>query len=275
MQAFRITVPRDQEDGAIAILWEAGTSGVQVLFEAAGTVELLAYFPGDAVLEESLRGALQGIPGARLEAARVPEVDWVARFREGFRPLQAGGFCIAPPWNVPDPPPGRLLIVDPGRAFGTGTHETTRLCLAALESVAGRRGLGRVLDVGTGSGVLAVGAALLGAMAAFGVDNDPEAVAAARRHAELNRVDLRLVLGDGARPFAGGAFEVVVANLSAPVLVGKPEELAGACAPGGTVILSGLLVDDLREVRAAYEGRGRLQELRDGEWAALVMETPR
>jgi ribosomal protein L11 methyltransferase len=272
VQAFRVTVPRDQEDAATTILWEAGTAGVQVLFEAAGSVELLAYFPDDPALEAALTEALRGTAGARLEPARVPEVDWVARFREGFRPLQAGGFCIAPPWNVPDPPPGRLLLVDPGRAFGTGTHETTRLCLAALESRARRAALGRVLDVGTGSGVLAVAAALLGARPACGVDNDPEAVAAARRHAELNHVDLPVLLGDGSRPFRAGAFDMVLANLSAPLLLQKAEELTAACARRGVVVLSGLLLDDLPAVRGAYAGYGRLTETRDGEWAALEVD---
>jgi ribosomal protein L11 methyltransferase len=275
VQAFRITVPRDQEDAATTILWEAGTAGVQVLFEAAGSVELLAYFPEDPDTEAALAEALAGIPGARPEPARVPEVDWVARFREGFRPLQAGGFCIAPPWNVPDPPPGRLLLVDPGRAFGTGTHETTRLCLAALESRAARRPLGRVLDVGTGSGVLAVAAAMLGARPACGVDNDPEAVAAARRHAELNRVDLPVLLGDGSRPFRAGAFDVLLANLTAPLLEQKAGELAAACAPGGVIVLSGLLVDDLSVVRRAYDAYGPVTEARDGEWAALQVEIRR
>jgi ribosomal protein L11 methyltransferase len=272
--AYRITVPRDLEDSATAILWEAGTLGIQVLFEADAGTDLLAYFDDAPGVEAALGTALRAIPGARVEPARVPEVDWVARFREGFRPLQAGGFVIAPPWNVPEPTAGRLLLVDPGRAFGTGTHESTRLCLAALESLAARRPLGRVLDVGTGSGVLAVAAALLGASAAVGVDNDPDAAAAARRHGELNRVDLRVVLGDGARPFATGAFDVVLANLTAPLLLDRRDELVAASARGGVVVLAGMLVDDLPAVTSAYGPHGRLAEARDGEWAGLRVERP-
>src|SRR5207247_243375 len=132
MIAFRVTVPAADEDLATALLYGAGTTGIEVQAGPKGSVALLAYFPAEgppAGLEEALRP----LSAARLEPAPVPEVDWVARFRETFRGFAAGRFRIAPPWDLPADQ-ADVIVVDPGRAFGTGTHETTRLCLAALEA---------------------------------------------------------------------------------------------------------------------------------------------
>jgi ribosomal protein L11 methyltransferase len=199
-------------------------------------------------------------------------VDWVARFREGFRAFQAGSFEVVPVWEANVAPANpRRLVVDPGRAFGTGTHETTRLCLNAIDDARGP--LGRVIDIGTGTGLLAVAAARRGAGLVAAVDNDPEAVASARRHADLNSVCLLVVLGDGARPFRDSAFDLVLANLMAPLLIERRHELASLLAPAGTLVLSGLLRSDLPEVAAAYEHLGRPDLTAEGEWAALTFRS--
>ncbi|MGH7419450.1 MAG: 50S ribosomal protein L11 methyltransferase, partial [Candidatus Rokuibacteriota bacterium] len=122
MRAFRITVPVADEDVATALLWEAGTSGLEVRSSPEGSV-LLAYFPGPADVAEALRV----LPSARLESVAVPDVDWVASFRESFRAFDVGGFRVVPAWEAPGAGP-LVLRIDPARAFGTGTHETTRLC---------------------------------------------------------------------------------------------------------------------------------------------------
>jgi len=239
-----------------------------------GAIGLLAYFPAREGLIEELRVALASIPAAVVEAVSVPDVDWVARFREGFRPFVVGRFLIAPPWDIPPSlPPGQLrLIVDPCRAFGTGTHETTRLCLAALEDISSKGPLRRTLDMGTGTGILGLAAAVLGAGPVVGVDNDPEAVAAARRHALLNDAALHLVLGDGAAPFAPSSFDVVLANVTAPVLVSARDTIATVTAARGTIVLSGLLGEDVAAVREAYSRLGAVRVATEGEWAALVVE---
>jgi ribosomal protein L11 methyltransferase len=144
MRAWRVTVAAADEDLATAVLWEAGTAGIEVQPAPHARVGLVAYFTGDAAAPIS---ALLP-PGATVEPAEVPEVDWVARFREGFTPLRVGRFLVAPSWDAPAVPSPDVLLVDPGRAFGTGTHETTRLCLRVLEDLAGRRALGRTLDLG-------------------------------------------------------------------------------------------------------------------------------
>lgn len=215
---------------------------------------------------------LGGRGPARVETVAIPEVDWVARFREGFRAFGCGPFWIAPEWDRGDTPPEgqRLLVVDPGRAFGTGTHETTRLCLSAMEDEAPNRGPeDRLLDVGTGSGILAVAAALLGWRHVTGVDNDPEAVLSARLHARLNRVSPAFVLGDGGAAFLARSFALVLANITAPLLLARRDEIGSLVAPKGTVVLSGLLTSDAEAVAAAYAGVGAIETRTDGEWAAL------
>lgn len=275
MIAFELTVPAAAEDAATLVLWEHGTAGVEVRTRPGDTaVVLLAYFTPDGGVEARLRAAASQIPGARLRAVDVADVDWVARFREGFRPFRAEGFLIAPCWDVPRDAEGPVLVVDPGRAFGTGTHESTRLCLRALAAWDAERPPRRVLDVGTGSGILAVAAALRGAGDVVGVDNDEEALRGARRHAELNRVALRLVRGDGAAAFRPRSFDLVFANISAALLHDARGELSAACAAGGRLVLSGFLAEDAAGLARAYASAGAIARLDEGEWSALVVRSP-
>jgi ribosomal protein L11 methyltransferase len=268
MRAWRVTVAADDEDFATAALWEAGTAGIEVRPASEDRVHLLAYFPDDAAPPAP---ALLP-PGATLETYDAPEVDWVTRFREGFRAFRVGRFLVAPPWDAPQGPSPDALLVDPGRAFGTGTHETTRLCLRALEDLAGRRALGRALDLGAGTGLLAVAAGRLGAAPVFASDLDPEATGSSRHHARLNGARLHVVRADGARGFRPGSFDLVLANLMALLLVDRADEIRGLLAPGGALVLSGLLVEDVPYVRDAFSDCGAPAALFDGEWAALVYE---
>jgi ribosomal protein L11 methyltransferase len=293
-----VTVPAAEEDVATALLWEQGTMGIEVRPAGPHDVALLAYFPEAPGLEPALAAALVPWPRARLQRAEVPDVDWVARFREGFRTFAAAGFVVTPPWedlsSTPRPslrpssprvggaegrspevaPPiissRDILVVDPGRAFGTGTHESTRLCLALLRDLAQRGPLGRVLDLGTGSGILGIAAARLGARTATAVDLDPDAVAAARHHARLNAVELRLVRADLAAALMPGAFDLVLANIAAPLLVERRHEILALGA--SVIVLSGLLATDAETVRTAYEPAGRIEVRQDGEWAALLVQ---
>jgi ribosomal protein L11 methyltransferase len=262
-------VPADDEDVATALLWEAGTQGIEVRTAPEGAV-LLAYFSDPADVE----GALRAIPAARVEAVSVPDVDWVKSFREGFRAFDVGRFRIVPAWD-PVPGSGLVLRVDPARAFGTGTHETTRLCLRTLARLAGEGTLGRVLDLGAGTGILAVAAVRLGAERVIAADIDEEAVDSARHHAALNNAPVLVVRGDGGHAFRPGSFDLVVANLTAPLLVERAEEIMGLVAPGGRLVLSGLLGSDLRDVQTTYRLFSLLSRSTAGEWAALELENRR
>ena len=275
MIAFELTLPAAAEDAATVVLWEHGTAGVEVRGRGAQGLVLLAYFEPADGLEARLRQAVAAVPEARLRAVEVPQVDWVARFREGFRAFPAGGFRIAPCWDVPAAGDEPVLVVDPGQAFGTGTHESTRLCLRALEAMAAETVPESVLDVGAGSGILGVAAALRGARRVAAVDVDAQTLAIARRHAALNGVELRLVHGDGAAAFRAGRFDLVFANISAAALHEVRDEVVAAAAPGGRLVLSGFLNEEAGRIARAYQGAGEAEHLGEGEWSALVVRVPR
>jgi ribosomal protein L11 methyltransferase len=268
MRAFRVTVAAVDEDLATVALWEAGTTGIEVRGLPDGRLLLLAYFADDAPPPDP--DLLP--PGGTVELAEVPDVDWVQRFREGFRSFRVGRFTVAPLWDASFPPSSDVLVVDPGRAFGTGTHETTRLCLGALEDVAARRPLGRTLDLGSGTALLAIAAGRLGASHVVASDVDPEATSSSKHHARVNGVRLGVVRADGGRGLRAGSFDLVLANLMALLLVDRSAEIRSLLAPGGTLVLSGLLVDDIPFVRQSFAACGTPTERLDGEWGALVYE---
>jgi ribosomal protein L11 methyltransferase len=273
VSAFRVIVPAADEDLAIALLYEAGTLGLQVTVQGADVV-LLAYFPAGTETASSVSAAVEDLPVSRVEEAVIPFVDWAARFRESFAAFDAGAFRIVPAWAPERAIAGRRrLVVDPGQAFGTGTHESTRLSLAAIEALCSGRPPRRVLDVGTGSGILAIATRLLGARVAIGVEIDPDALPAARDHAMLNDVDVHFVRGDGARGVRAGAFDLVLANIAAPLLIERAAELSAAARPGGDLVLAGILGVDADSVREAFApfAAGAIDVRTEGEWAALVL----
>jgi ribosomal protein L11 methyltransferase len=271
MIAFAVTTRERDEDALVAALWELETAGLEERARATGQVTIVAYFEDGTITLDGLRTAISGL--ADVAPVAIPDVDWVARFREGFRAFAAGRFWITPEWDPSPAPAGhRRLIVDPGRAFGTGTHESTALCLAALETLAAAGPLGRVLDVGTGTGILAIAAARLGAAKVAASDVDPESIDSARTHARLNDVTLTLVRADGARGFGAGRFDTVVANITAPLLIERAGELSALPGAQGRLVLAGLLDEERAAVREAYAAFPRARETRRGEWASLTLE---
>jgi ribosomal protein L11 methyltransferase len=221
-----------------------------------------------AVLVADLRAAMQRFPRVELTARPIYEQDWAVNWREFFGVVETGGrIVVVPTWVDHEPRPGqRVIRLDPGRAFGTGHHETTRLCLRALERHV--RPGASVLDVGTGSGILAIAAALLGAGHVLAVDIDPTAVEVARENCSANGVEV--VLRAGALESRPGQFDVVVANISAPANIALAPLFGASVRPDGILILSGLLEENVAEVSAAvaplFEPLG--VEL-ERDWAAL------
>jgi ribosomal protein L11 methyltransferase len=214
-------------------------------------------------------------PIGELTTRMVHEADWAEAWKAHFPVLRVGRrLVIRPTWRrhrrAPD---DVVLALDPGMAFGTGLHPTTRLCLAAVESLADRGVLAgaRVLDVGCGSGILAIAALKLGADAALGVDTDPIAIDATAANAARNRLAGKLEGREGSLPSGAAPFDVVLANLIASVLVVLAPLLRDELRTGGVLLASGIFIDREPEVTAAFQSVGLSVVARsaEGEWVAL------
>jgi ribosomal protein L11 methyltransferase len=203
----------------------------------------------------------------------IEEKDWANAWKEHAKPVATGQrLLILPSWLESDSNLQRMVIrMDPEMAFGSGSHETTRGCLEALEKIANNRSLGHVLDMGTGSGILAIGASMLGADLVTAIDNDPIAVETARKNCQLNKVDSNISIKRAETP-PPGEFSTIVANILAEVLVNIQTSLVSALAPGGSLVLSGILDEQACEVIDAYTKCGLLKTdtLAMGEWVTLV-----
>ena len=214
---------------------------------------------------EALRAAGK-ILGLELqtEERSVPDEDWKLSYRKHFKTLEISPrLAVRPPWEDFKAAAGQKVItLDPGMAFGTGQHSTTRACLEYVDELAAEGTDRTFLDVGCGSGILAIAASLLGFREAEGFDIDPDAVRIAEENASANGADVRFASGDlsglAAMPAAGGGrrFDVVVANVLGPVLERYADEVASLVAPGGELVLSGILDEIYPEVAAAYKARG-------------------
>ena len=214
-------------------------------------------------------------PIGQLTTRTIHDADWAEAWKAHFPVLRVGRrLVIRPTWRRHRA--GRddvVIALDPGMAFGTGLHPTTRLCLACLESVADRglvAGAG-VLDVGCGSGILSMAAARLGAMTVLGVDTDPIAVEATAANAARNRLARRIRTRHGSLPSGERPFDVVLANLIASVLIDLAEPLAAELRPRGVLVASGIYVDREAAVRNAFDVAGLSVEGREaeGDWVAL------
>lgn len=222
-------------------------------------------------------------PIGELDTRLVHEEDWAAAWKDHFPVLRLGRrLVIRPTWREHHAQADEVVIsLDPGMAFGTGLHPTTRLCLAGIERWAdtGRLAGTRVLDVGCGSGILAITAALMGARAVLGLDTDPLAVETTRANARLNGVGSIIEARQGSVPRPPPAiYDRVVANLVAGVLVDLAPDLAAALEPnGGRLLAGGIFHDRAPEVEAAFESAGLLVVGRasEADWLAIEAERTR
>jgi ribosomal protein L11 methyltransferase len=219
-------------------------------------------------------------PIGELNTRLVDEVDWADAWKEHFPVLRVGRrLVIRPTWRRHRRRPDDVVLaLDPGMAFGTGLHPTTRLCLAGVEGLADRGTLqgARVLDVGCGSGILAIAAVRLGATEAVGVDTDPIAVEATIANARRNGLGRRIRARVASLPSGDAPFDVVLANLIAGVLVPLAPGLAAELRPGGSLIASGIFVDREADVTAAFVAAGLAIRDRsaEGDWVALGAVRP-
>jgi ribosomal protein L11 methyltransferase len=258
MNVFRLAGV-DGESAEAAELWSLGCQGLIEERSADGTPVLLAYF------SERVDLPLDGTWETR------PDVDHVAEYQAGLAPVRVGHVVVAPSHATVTATDGDLIIwLDPGSAFGTGHHETTSMALAALADTAGGLAGKSVLDVGSGTGLLAIAADRLGAESSYGVDVDPLTVPVARENASRNRSRARFSLGSLEAAGLPTRFDVVVANLYAELHAALFAAYADRLLPGGTAYLTGILASLRTTVTAAAPATLRLvDERQDGEWLLL------
>ena len=243
------------------------------------------FFRSAGQRDAASRAVAAAIPHGMLELAAlsVPDEDWARRSQENLKAIEAGGLIIAPPWDVPKPEgkaekaKGKrqkadlpVIVIEPSMGFGTGHHETTRLCLVLMQRL-DLRGA-RVLDIGTGSGVLALAAWKLGAGDVVAVDTDPDALDNARANIARNGAGpaIDIVRDDlGALRIQRGT--LVLANLTGAVLVRYAEELRALVVDAGYLILSGFAPLDAAVIRAAFHDCRVISEETDGQWAAICL----
>jgi ribosomal protein L11 methyltransferase len=280
-----VTVVESEADEASALLFDLGALGLEERDGAThagsvstGAVVLIASF---GELEEARR-ALSELPPSW--SARIDEVvgdAWRDAWKEHFEPFvlcehRGSAIVVRPPWRDFEAREGqRVLVLEPGRAFGTGLHETTRLVAEALAETASLPGA-RVLDVGCGSGILSLVALALGAEAARAIDVDPDAVAVTRENAQRNGWADRVEADATTLDRLDQAYPVIVANIEARPLVALAPLLVPRVAPGGTLVLSGILAPEVApaqwpEVRRAYAALSLRGTRQRGEWIAAVL----
>ncbi|MDT5263019.1 MAG: ribosomal protein methyltransferase [Acidobacteriota bacterium] len=277
--ALDLTLSARAREAVEYALMEAGALGTEVVGDEGEEVRVAAYFESPPEIEHvraALADALRvyGLASTDVRGMEPREVegrDWLAEWKKNWKPSEVGRFVVAPPWSeVPGDGDERIVIrVEPGMAFGTGTHETTRLCLAAIERHF--RG-GSFLDVGTGTGVLAIAAAKLRpASRVEACDTDPLAVAVAEENARLNNVAGRIHFRVGTVVDTDASADLVCANLTADVILPLLPALVGATC--GRLILSGILETQAEQVRARLRELGfdHCEVTQDGEWVAMTI----
>ena len=215
-------------------------------------------------------------PALAVRAIDVPDENWAERSQAALRAVEVGDVIVAPPWDVPGGirDPGStirktVVVIQPSMGFGTGHHATTRLCLAALQQLdlMGRS----VIDVGTGSGVLAIAARRLGAIGVLAIDADADAIAAAQENVALNH-ETRIALEvTDLRSSPIGQFDVVVANLTGGLLEATAARLQSFARPGGQLVLSGFLDFEEPRVLRAFDGSTPGSRAQEDEWVCAVL----
>ncbi|MBA2663831.1 MAG: 50S ribosomal protein L11 methyltransferase [Bradymonadaceae bacterium] len=294
-QWYRLELLTNSAEPAAALLWSGGAQGVEIqdleTFMEGGTMapvpdgktRLIAFFEHneDSVPADDTRAletlATAGVEPELVSYAAFTDRSWETAWMDFFKPLALSRrVIVGPPWESFEAPVGgQRLVIEPGMAFGTGTHETTQLCAQILDDLLDGDQELSVIDVGCGSAILAMAAARLGAHPVVGVDNDPTAVEVALANLVVNDLQDRIVLSTTPIEEVEGVFDIVVANILPHVLLELREALIAHVAPeAGTLILSGITEDKADEVIAGFVQPGwRLVQRRQAaEWVALEVE---
>lgn len=290
---INVVVDAAHADAVANYLIEQGSTGIAQenlrQQRVSATACIKAYFPGDrnaAAVVDSLQAYLASLAEveggsaahAEITVTGIPDEDWNKKWKSFFQPINVTKrLVVKPSWTHYWKRPGEIVLeLDPGMAFGTGTHPSTKLCMKAIDDyAAGKTDLGseRLLDVGTGSGILAITAALLGFGTVVGIDIDHTAIACARTNAERNGVADRLHLSTTPLQDLGGVYSVVVANILPHTLIHMKAHLLARLDTEGVLILSGILEEKASEVIAAFEpDMAFVRNLCEENWAGLVFK---
>lgn len=275
-----IEAGNDAVDAVGQCLATCGCGGFE-LREKDEQTTVVGYLPVDDRLElrlGELQELLEGLPAFGIESASteitlrtVEEEDWANAWKAYFKPIRLGErLIVTPPWETPELKPDDVVVViDPGMAFGTGSHPTTQLCLEALERRV--KPGDRVADIGTGSGILSIAAVKLGAGLVEACDIDPLAVKITRENAVVNNVVFNCE-----ETMPQGEFDIVVANILADVILGLRQELFDLLRPGGTLIASGIINTRGQDVADGLSAQGFTHEEthNSGEWVAVIARKP-
>lgn len=273
---------------------ELGSSGIveerRKKSRSPDTVSLISYFKDDGNFSETLetlQHQLQHLSDtkpitppfpARITLNHIPDEDWNKKWKSFFQPINATDtIVIKPTWRKYRHRPGETVIeIDPGMAFGTGTHPSTGMCLRAIEEVVNAMTPGTdlsLLDVGTGSGILAITGSKLGIRKVTGIDTDHQAVLCAKKNAEINGVSQKIRFSSTPLDKLEGEYTIVVANILPHVLINMRRELIDRLEPGGYLILSGILEKKAQQVEAAFLQMCRsVRQIRCEEWSCLVFQ---
>jgi ribosomal protein L11 methyltransferase len=295
LHEIKVEIPAGRADEVDNVLLELGVEGWSLLEDAiAQRAWVVGIFPSETEAQsrwDELSGLLPGLALGELAQRALVDGDWRDSYKAHFKAWRFGRLHWVPVWereNFKLPAGDEVLWLDPGMAFGTGNHETTRLCVERLTEldVRARTAAGatqgrvrRVIDAGCGSGILALSAAKLGFEDVAGFDNDPEAVKVSEENAELNGLGgaVKFYVGDLVSGLAGRSADVVLANILANVLIQFAAELVASVAPGGTLVLSGILAVESAQVQAAFAAAApgwAIDSRVLGEWSDVVLTRP-
>jgi len=278
--SLTVDLPEESSELLQSTLHDAGALGLEVRDSegppmpgvrgpAPGEAIVIAYFDGREAAFDALAQLAHAFPAARARVEEVPTQDWSNAWKALIRSVEIGRLWVGPPWEASKAPANKTrVVIEPKMAFGTGDHPTTSLCLAAVDRFLSTHPGASVLDVGTGTGVLAIAARKLGASRVVGIDNDEMSVTLANENAVANAVT-GLELSGKSLAQVDGRFDLVLANILANTLVA----LAPALAPkvGTSLVLAGVLVPQREEVEAAYRAQGLVPDghQTQGDWIRL------
>lgn len=267
---LRVTLATEHADVVSGTLWALGPTAI-VEATNEGTTVLIAGFADRARAEQASETVTErtGIDLHTSEIVEVHDDTWLDAWRADAGTVRAGRFVVVPAWLAEDVPTGTTIHIDPGRAFGSGSHPSTQLVLEALADLVTTGA--SVLDVGCGSGVLSIAAAVAGASAVTAIDIDPAAIVATRANAETNGVAERVAVSLDSLSSVRARFDVVLANLLASTIHELRDDLAARVRPDGHLVLSGLLTDRWEATAAGFPGWPVVAVNSTDGWSAIVL----